>query len=62
MTDRKEWEDLTVLQLLEKVLSENKTLQNNIQSTQDRSTILINKARAWRKKIIELGGEDPGEP
>jgi hypothetical protein len=47
---------------LRKVLIDYDLMSKNLKSTQERSTQLINKAREWRKKIIALGGEDPGEP
>lgn len=47
---------------LRKVLIDHAAMSENLASTQGRSTVLINKAREWRKRIIALGGEDPGEP
>jgi hypothetical protein len=45
-----------------RILSEKKALAANLTATQERSSQLLLKARDWRKKIIELGGEDPGPP
>lgn len=44
------------------VLIENKALNRNMSAVQERSTQLIDKARAWRKRLIELGDPDPGPP
>jgi hypothetical protein len=57
--------DLTGISLndfLLKVLEERRALRANMSLTQERSTQLLLKAREWRKKIVELGGEDPGPP
>lgn len=48
--------------LLRKVLVDHAAMSANLTSVQARSTELINKARDWRKRIIALGGDDPGEP
>lgn len=44
------------------ILRENHALKENLKSVQERCTILITTARAWRKKLIELGQPDPGLP
>lgn len=44
------------------ILKENHALRENLKSVQERCTVLINTARAWRKKLIELGQSDPGLP
>jgi hypothetical protein len=59
---RKEWADMSLPELLTAVLTENYALNRNLTEVQTRSTELLNKARDWRKQIIELGGKDPGPP
>lgn len=54
--------ELGVRDALMGLLVENKLLGENLSSVQARATELINKARDWRKKIVALGGEDPGSP
>lgn len=44
------------------ILKENHALRENLKSVQERCTVLITTARAWRKKLIELGQSDPGLP
>ncbi len=51
-----------VVELLRQSLNQNIVMGQNLTEIQNRSSELINKARDWRKKIIELGGEDPGSP
>jgi hypothetical protein len=62
VSERSEWKDLSAEELLRKVLNENVTLNENMRTTSARSSELLEKARSWRKRIIELGGEDPGPP
>lgn len=54
--------DLGLRGTLYALLTENKILYDNLRSVQERATVLINKARAWRKRLIELGDPDPGDP
>jgi uncharacterized membrane protein len=53
---------ITLNDFLLRVLEERKALRENMTAVQTRSTELLQKARDWRKKIVELGGEDPGPP
>lgn len=53
---------LNGMDLLRHLLVQNHVLNDSINSVQKRSSELITKARDWRKKIIAMGGEDPGIP
>lgn len=53
---------VSVDDLLLRILQENKALNENLRRVQGRCSELLLKARDWRKKITELGGEDPGPP
>jgi len=55
-------EKLGMREVLYLLLSENRALNASVSATQARSTELINKARAFRKRLIELGDPDPGLP
>ncbi len=46
--------------LLLRVLRENAEINENLSSTQERCTVLLEATRAMRLRIVELGGEDPG--
>lgn len=59
---RKEWEGLTAIELLRKVLEENAELNLNMSLNQTRCTELLERVRSDRKRILELGGPDPGPP
>lgn len=54
--------DLGIRRTLASVASENVRLREALREVQSRSTELLLKAREWRRKILELGGEDPGPP
>jgi hypothetical protein len=56
------FKDEAILDLMRNILIENKVLNEALTHVQRRSTELIQKARAFRNKIIELGGQDPGLP
>jgi hypothetical protein len=60
--DEPRFRDMSVLQLLEKLLVENRTLNENLTAVQDRGGDLLEYGRACRRKIVELGGKDPGSP
>jgi hypothetical protein len=53
---------LAVRDILYQLLIENKALSANLTSVQTRCTELLTQARAMRKNIISLGGDDPGNP
>lgn len=53
---------MTALQLLEKVLEENRLLNENMTAALTRNSDLVVKARAWRRRLMELGDPDPGIP
>jgi hypothetical protein len=61
-TDESRFEGMGVLELLERLLVENRQLNRNLTDVQDRSGDLLEYGRACRRKIVELGGEDPGSP
>jgi hypothetical protein len=54
--------DQVLRDALAKVTDENRIIYRNLTHVQGRCTELLLKAREWRRKIIELGGEDPGPP
>ena len=54
--------DLGVREALYALLAENRILSDNLGRVQARGTELISKARAWRKRLMELGDPDPGAP
>lgn len=54
--------DETLRDALAKVMAENRALYQNLAATQARSTVLLDAARDLRRKLIKLGGEDPGPP
>ncbi len=46
--------------VLLRFMRENAAMCENLTSTQERCTVLLEATRALRQKIVELGGEDPG--
>lgn len=46
--------------VLLRFMRENADMNDNLSSTQDRCTLLLEATRSMRQKIVELGGEDPG--
>ncbi len=58
--DESRFEGMGVLQLLERLLTENRVLNENLTAVQDRSGDLLEYGRACRKRIVELGESDPG--
>jgi hypothetical protein len=54
--------DLDLRRALARTSAELVQVYDNLRRTQERCTELALKARDWRKKIIALGGEDPGTP
>ena len=55
-------EKTSVSELLELLLAENKQLNRQVTSIQGRSGDLLEYGRAARRKIVALGGDDPGSP
>ena len=60
--DKSRFKGMNVLQLLERLLTENQTLNENLTTVQDRSGDLLEYGRTCREKIVGLGGIDPGSP
>lgn len=54
--------DLKLREALAATSSELRDAYRNLSSVQARCTELLMKARDWRARIVELGGEDPGPP
>lgn len=46
--------------VLLRFMRENAEMHDNLTSTQERCTVLLEATRALRQRIVELGGEDPG--
>lgn len=61
-TDRDRFIGVDVLELLDCLLTENRTLNENLSAVQVRSGDLLEFGRACRRRIVELGGDDPGSP
>lgn len=53
---------LGIREVLYLLLAENRALNAATTAAQARGTELINKARAFRRRLIELGDPDPGLP
>lgn len=53
---------MSLKDFVRKCLCETVAMSETVKMTQDRSSVLIQKSRAMRVQIIELGGEDPGQP
>lgn len=60
--DRFDLERLGTREVLHLLLAENRALNAATSAAQARGTELINKARAFRRRLIELGDSDPGLP
>lgn len=55
-------EKLGIREVLYVLLAENRALNAVASAAQARGTELINRARAFRRRLIELGDPDPGLP
>jgi len=55
-------EQLEIREVLYRLLAENRALNAATSAAQARGTELISRARAFRRRIIELGAPDPGLP
>ncbi|HEY8094608.1 MAG TPA: hypothetical protein VIE65_00745 [Methylobacter sp.] len=54
--------DKSIEEFILNLLEERQSLLENLTATQNRSSQILLKARAWRQEIIRLGGKDPGPP
>lgn len=53
---------MSLKDFVRRCLVETNSMSDTVRTAQERGSVLIQKARAMRAQIVELGGEDPGQP